>query len=185
MSAKDAAEAIEAKFVEYRDTESDIRGHIQRLAELGGLCAHITEFGVGRSTWAFLHARPKVLRCYDILSRDGADATGRGTDLAREERLAEEVGIDFRFTPGDTLTLTIEPTDLLFIDTHHVYEQLRAELERHGDKASKYIVMHDTTICAAGLWPAIEEFLAARPRTWRLLERWEHDNGLTVLRRVA
>src|SRR5262249_15621011 len=87
----------------------------------------------------------------------------------------------------DVLTADIEETDLLFIDTWHVYEQLRQELRRHAGKVRKYIVLHDTTTFGEhgdvaahkGLWSAGEGFLAAG--TFRLKERYHHNNGLTVL----
>ena len=33
-----------------------------------------------------------------------------------------------------------------------------------------------------GLWPAVEEFLAANPE-WVLVHRFTHNNGLTILSR--
>jgi len=106
-------------------------------------------------------------------------------------RLAETIGVDLRFERADTLSLTIEPTDLLFIDTYHVYEQLRAELDRHGLAVRKYIVMHDTEAFGArgedgsepGLWAAVERFLVDHSE-WCILERLSNNNGLTVLGRT-
>lgn len=101
-------------------------------------------------------------------------------------------------------------TDLLFIDTWHVYGQLKRELAHWHEHVAKYIILHDTTVDAEqgetlrngwnphqqsketgipveeitrGLWPAVEEFLAAHPE-WVLERRFTHNNGLTVLRRV-
>jgi len=59
-------------------------------------------------------------------------------------------------------------TDLLFIDTRHVYRQLCDELARHGSKARKYMCWHDTTTFGdagedgsrPGLWHAVEEWVA-------------------------
>jgi plasmid stability protein len=171
---------IERQFTVFRDTPADINEHMQKLCDYARECEHVTEFGTGRSTWAFLNARPKTLRCYDI----------GGGDFLRQERVAAEAGIDFRFEQADTGELTIEPTDLLFIDTYHVYRQLRTELELHGHKARKYILMHDTEIfgdrsedgSVPGLWEAIEEFVTNHPE-WRVVERLANNNGLTVLKR--
>lgn len=171
---------IERRFVLFRDTPADINEHMQKLCDYAKQCDSVTEFGIGRSTWAFLHARPKKLRCYDI----------RDADFALQNQLAKDAGIDLRFERADTNTLTIEPTDLLFIDTYHVYRQLRTELERHGSMARKYIVMHNTEIFGAsgedgsmpGLWTAVEEFIAAHPE-WRVIEKLPNNNGLTVLQR--
>ena len=171
---------IERQFVVFRDTPADINEHMQKLCDYAKQCESVTEFGVGRSTWAFLNARPKKLRCYDI----------GGRDFSLQKRLAEAAGIDFGFEWRDTLELTIEPTDLLFIDTYHVYRNLHIELERHGVLARKYIVMHDTEIfgdhgedsSTPGLWAAVGEFVAAHPE-WSVTERLSNNNGLTVLQR--
>ncbi len=85
------------------------------------------------------------------------------------------------------LKVGIEETDLLFIDTWHVYEQLKEELRLHGSKARKYIVLHDTTTFGEngegegrrGLWPAVEEFLAVGE--FQIKERFQNNNGLTIL----
>jgi hypothetical protein len=54
----------------------------------------------------------------------------------------------------------------------------------------KYLVLHDTISYAdkgetdghRSLWPAVEEFLAKG--TFRIMQRYENNNGLTVLERV-
>src|SRR5262249_732802 len=81
-------------------------------------------------------------------------------------------------------------TDMLFIDTWHVYEQLRHELALHAGKVRRYLVFHDTTTYgesgeepgSRGLWPAIEEFLREHPEG-SLAAHYEHNNGLTILAR--
>jgi len=173
---------IERHFILFRDTPGDINEHMQKLCDYAKQCESVTEFGIGRSTWAFLHARPKTLRCYDI----------RDADFALQGPLAQAAGTDLRFERGDTLDLTIEPTDLLFIDTYHVYRNLRSELERHGAMVRKYIVMHDTETFGAtgedgstpGLWAAVEQFVAAHSE-WRITECLSNNNGLTVLQRIG
>jgi GT2 family glycosyltransferase len=171
---------IERHFVLFRDTPADINEHMETLCKYAKECESVTEFGIGRSTWAFLRARPKKLRCYDI----------RDADFALQGKLAKEAGTDLAFERRDTLDLTIEPVDLLFIDTYHVYRQLKAELEKHGVCAKKYIIMHDTEVFGdmsedstrPGLWTAVEEFVAAHPE-WQVVERFRNNNGLTILKR--
>ena len=102
-------------------------------------------------------------------------------------------------------------TDLLFIDTWHVYAQLKRELAHWHSSVKKYILIHDTTVdewygesvrgnadsqrqsretgfpveeIRKGLWPAIVEFLRVHPE-WKLTERLMNNNGLTVLSRVS
>jgi glycosyltransferase involved in cell wall biosynthesis/tetratricopeptide (TPR) repeat protein len=161
---------------------SDINEHLATLAGLARGCRHVTVMGTrnGISTTALLYARPQVVVCYDRVRHPEVD------ELARLAGRTELV-----FHQEDVLGVDIEPTDLLFIDTWHVYDQLRAELQRHGEKARKYIVLHDTTTFGEvgeseghrGLWPAMEEFL--KPGTFRLQVRYENNNGLTVLERVS
>jgi hypothetical protein len=103
----------------------------------------------------------------------------------------------------------MEYTDLLFIDTWHVYGQLKKELARWNGHVAKYIILHDTTVdgevgesvrlgnnieeeskesglteedIRRGIWPAVEEFLIEHPE-WVLKERFTNNNGLTVLAR--
>jgi len=175
---------IEELYREAKRTPSDINEHVERLRQLGEECGRITEFGVrtGVSTTAWAAARPKKLVCYDLV-RFGA--------IDRIEQAARAVGVEFVFHVQDVRRVSIEPTDLLFIDTLHVYDQLKAELALHADKARKYIVLHDTETFgqrgempkSVGLWPAVKEFLAANP-AWKLHERRTNNNGLTVLVRV-
>lgn len=160
---------------------SDIHEHCPTLHALARKCRHVTELGTraGHSTLAFLHAQPEQLISYD---RDA------WPHCALLEELAERTTLVFQ--RADVLEVEIEPTDLLFIDTWHVYEQLQRELQLHAHKAQRYIVLHDTTTFAEqgetaghrGLWPAIEEFLALD--TFRLKKRYKNNNGLTVLEAV-
>jgi hypothetical protein len=99
---------------------------------------------------------------------------------------------------------------MTFIDTWHIYGQLKRELAKFSKITNKYIIMHDTTVdewygetirsgwnakqqsietgipeeeINKGLWPAVEEFLNEN-KEWILLERYTNNNGLTVLKRV-
>jgi tetratricopeptide (TPR) repeat protein len=162
-------------------TPSDVNEHVPTLYALARECGHVTEFGTrtGVSTVALLYARPGKLVCYDKVRFPQVDVL---------QRLAGPTAFEFR--QQDVLEAEIEETDLLFIDTWHVQEQLRAELRRHAGKVRRYVVLHDTTTYAEegespghrGLWPAVEEFLALG--TFRLKERYANNNGLTVLEAV-
>jgi cephalosporin hydroxylase len=179
-------------YYQLKSTPSDINGHLEILARLASLSDHVTEFGSrnGVSTVGLLFGRPRVLRAYDI------NPLGNS---AQVHAAAIEAGVDFSFQQADTLTLSIEnePTDFLFIDTLHTYDQLAAELALHAPHARCYIAMHDTTtfgdrgggeagdpVAASkrGLWPAIAEFLK-NESAWRLQFHFTHNNGLTVLER--
>lgn len=99
--------------------------------------------------------------------------------------------------------------DMLFIDSWHVGGHLERELATHAHKIQKYIIMHDTesdgvngesvrcgyNIAAqskqygysegsirTGLTTTIQSFLSVHPE-WSVKERFDHNNGLTILQR--
>jgi hypothetical protein len=163
---------------------TDINEHLPTLSRLTSECEHVTEMGVctGQSTRAFLRHDVEYIG-YDYVVQPG---------IFEFFESAKDSGRRVTFHQKSTLDIEIEPTDLLFIDTLHTYEQLKKELELHANKAKKYLVFHDTTLFeyvdepapgGTGLWPAIEEFLEKNPH-WEIKERYTNNNGLTVLRRI-
>ena len=116
----------------------DMKEHMPTLKRYAEQVKHITEFGVRDviSTWAFLLTRPETLISYDI---------NDNSYITHCKNVSASEGQPWSFIIGDTLELTIEPTDLLFIDTLHTYDQLTQELTRHADKVRKYIILHNTT----------------------------------------
>jgi len=173
-------------------TPSDINEHLEALHALALECEHVTEFGMrgGVSTVALLAAQPAVLVSWDV--NPWAVVSQRCADL-----LAVTGRTSFQPRVGDTLSITIEPTDLLFIDTLHTAKQLKAELERHADPVAntvrKYLVFHDTATFGMkgedgsepGLRAAIRWFQRnhAFP-LWELVEDRQNNNGLVILRHV-
>lgn len=164
-----------------RNVPSDFNEHVPELARLSRKCRHVTEFGMryGVSTAGLLFGQPEIMISYDLVLHYN--------DPIKDA--AKKAGIDFRVIKADVLKIEIERTDLLFIDTYHTYEQLRQELRLHAGKVDKYIVMHDTTTFGAkgedggkGLWLAVQEFLAGNA-AWRIMAKYENNNGLTVLKR--
>ena len=97
---------------------------------------------------------------------------------------------------GDRWTLTYEnsrlfslPVDVLFIDSDHVYDCMKAELW-HAPLVRRYIILHDTTTHwwighggAKGIGPAVREFLRDNTR-WREVERFWPAPGIMVLGRL-
>lgn len=177
-------DAIEARYLALRDTTSDFNEHMPILRSYAERVERVTEFGVGRSSWALLHSRPKRLRCYDL----GNDL--RQVGMRELVVLGHKNGIDADFIIGSTLEIEIEPTDLLFIDTLHTYAQLSRELDRHASKVSRYILLHDTETFGPrgedgsepGLIGAVEDFLA-KDTGWKMRDRLKNNNGLTILER--
>lgn len=114
-------------------------------------------------------------------------------------------------------TLDSEPTlsahmplfDLVFIDTWHIYGQLKRELAKYAPVTNKFIIMHDTEVdgiygetircgwnpheqsantgipvdeIVKGLRPAVNEFLEYND-DWTMDKHYTNNNGLTILRR--
>jgi hypothetical protein len=199
---------ITDRYKRYCSQRTDINRHLPTLYRFAKRSETISEFGVRGiiSTWAFLQglldngSGTKQLTCVDIENAPGMDEV---------QKIAADNGIALRFLQHDSATCSIPPVDLLFIDTWHIYGHLKRELSRHHAGVQKFIIMHDTEIdggpgeslrmgwdikkqadqsgyaeeeIRCGLWKAIEEFLAQNPE-WKLLRRYCHNNGLTVLAR--
>lgn len=186
---------------------SDINEHLPTLKRYTDECKHITECGVRScvSSYAFaegLRGRPSTkLIQYDI------EYNPKMSKFIEE---CKNENIDVVLHMESDLTCKREQTDLLFIDTWHIYGQLKREFEYWHSYVNKYIIMHDTTVdewlgetirgnqdavaqskqfgypieeIKKGLWPAIQEFLDAHPE-WILHKRYTNNNGLTILARV-
>lgn len=177
---------IDEYYSKFCKLKSDINEHMPTLYYYASHCKHITEMGVRNvvSTWAFLKSKPKRIICYDIKRSNNIDIAITS---------AKENGIELEFYEKDVLTVEIEETDLLFIDTLHQYKQLSQELNMHASRVKKYIIIHDTTKFAHtdeftgapnGLWPAIKEFLKYYNTEWRILHRYTNNNGLTIMERI-
>lgn len=200
---------IERGYIKHSNKPSDINEHLPTLYTYAMECSHITECGVRNaiSSYAFANGlRGKNNGRHILIDICGCEHI----DIFLEECAHE--GIDAIFYEESDLTCPIEKTDLLFIDTWHVYGHLKRELNRWNTYTKKYIIMHDTTVdgevgesvreaelhniekeaiesglteedIRKGLWPAVEEFLIEHPE-WKLKERYTHNNGLTILQRV-
>jgi len=175
------AEDLDAAYKAAAETPSDINEHCETLRRLAAESEHVTEFGVrhGVSTVALLAGRPKRMASYDMTKYPEVDALGR---LAGD-------AVDFRFVLGDSLSVDIEETDLLFIDTKHTANQLLGELSRHAPKVRRRIAMHDTQIFGEtgddggpGLLPALRLFMRQNPE-WSVVEHHLHNYGFTVISR--
>jgi len=162
--------------------DTDIHEHLPLLSQLTSECKHVTELGVGhaQSTLAFLRHDIELhsyeYRPHDYIPKLFEDFRNAGRNVT--------LHID------DTRAVEIAPTDFLFVDSLHIYEQVKVELQLHANKARKYIGFHDTTTYATngefggrGIWPAIQEFIDSHPE-WQLIERLINNNGLTILKRV-
>lgn len=159
-------------------TPSDINEHLPALRDLAMQCNTVVEMGVRTcvSTWAFIEG----MNGGTLISIDIKHPSKYGSDLTPVEKACKNKGILFKFYEADTLEIDIPEVDLLFIDTLHTYEQLKGELERHGNKAKKFLAFHDTVSCETELMPAIEEFMKANKK-WKIKEHYKNNNGVLVL----
>ena len=189
---------LERIYTRNLERASDMNEHLPTLRRYAESCEHVTEMGVrcANSTYALMLGQPTRMVSIDLLSVEES-CQFYNVDLTTTKSLydlAKDAGVNFEFVIGDTRTIEIEPTDLLFIDTLHTYTQLKRELELHSGKVRKFIILHDTTtfgesgepdengIRELGLWPAVEEFLNTNCQ-WEILERFTNNNGLTILNR--
>ena len=192
--------------------KSDINEHLPTLRKYAKECESVLELGVRGvvSTWAFtmgLMENSKNTR--HIFLNDLNEC-----DISYYLSTTKDLNIDVSYEWIDDLKLEINREyDLTFIDTWHVYGQLKRELDKFSKCTRKYIIMHDTTVdeiygetirwmggrptaekqskstgipvdeILKGLWPAIEEFLATHEE-WKIKERFTNNNGLTILEKV-
>ena len=185
MESQQVLEFLETQYQSSCNNRSDINEHLKILKELSDEVNHVTEMGVrtGNSTRAFLNS-DVILRSYDIQMCES---------VQQLFKIAQEVGKDVQYIQANTLDLTIEETDFLFIDTLHNYDQLLAELRLHAPKTRKYIAFHDTQTFGVlpegksptnlGLLPALIQYMIESNDQWKFKIHRTNNNGLTVIER--
>lgn len=202
-------DAVEKKYKTLCKKKSDINEHLPTLYTYASQCESIIELGVRGviSSYAFT---------YGLLNNNSSNKKFFLNDITPcniDELLhiTMDLNLDIKYAWINDLDLEMtENYDLTFIDTWHVYGQLKRELEKFSKVTNKYIIMHDTTIddykgetlrCGMsaesqskqtgfpldeinkGVMPAITEFLEAN-NDWKLKERFTNNNGLTILERI-
>lgn len=200
---------IETNFKNLVNSPSDINEHLQTLANYASKCESVFETGVRGciSSWAFTHGLLNNQSSKKILFMNDIDKCNITKLLNETKNLPIQINYEWK----NNLDLVFTETfDLTFIDTWHVYGQLKRELHKFAPITNKYIIMHDTTVdewkgetirmgmnaneqsmqsgfsldeIYKGLWPAVQEFLDSNS-DWVLHERFTHNNGLTILRRL-
>jgi hypothetical protein len=187
---------------------SDINEHLPTLMKYASECNSVVECGVRDvvSSYAFgMGLKGKLDAFYVLVDPYKSKQIDGFLKLCKNE------SINATFIEKSDLDCPLFSTDLLFIDTWHVYGQLKRELARWHTSVNKYIIMHDTTVDAdvgesircgfnirkqivesgfpeheirKGLWPAVQEFLDSN-KNWKLLERFTNNNGLTILHKSS
>lgn len=190
-------EQIQKIYESHKSKASDINEHLETIFQISKECSHITEMGVRwvSSSWPMLLSKPKKMISYDIVYNPNIN------EVINQAKLNN---IDYSFVQADVLEIDIEPTELLFIDTLHTYNQLINELNKHAIKASKYVILHDTEHFGRidekiynhasgkvkiqpktkeGLMTAIEDFInSENGKLWEIFEIFTNNNGLTILK---
>ena len=190
--------SIEENYNRLCRTPLDINEHLPTLRFLASQCSTIVECGVREavSSYAFAHGLPAGGK---LIMVDPYRSSTIDSFLHKEPRAS--------FVQDSDLTCPLIETDMLFIDTWHVYGQLKRELARWKDHVRKYIVMHDTEVDGVlgetirmnynaeqqsresgipieeilrGLQPALQEFLESNPE-WKIATQYYNNNGLTIL----
>jgi hypothetical protein len=200
---------VKNKYNHLSNMPSDINEHLPILYNYATKCESIIELGVRGcvSSWAFTYGllnnnkSVKEIFLNDIEKCDINELLNRTKDT--------DVKINYEWISDLELNIT-QNYDLTFIDTWHVYGQLKRELEKYSKITNKYIILHDTTVDGVlgetirngwnaveqslvtgfpieeinrGLWPAVEDFLQNNTN-WVLKERYTNNNGLTILEKV-
>jgi hypothetical protein len=148
---------------------------------------HVTILGAGNglSLLAAMAAKPEFVRLYDPVLQD--------TQQYREVCASEN--INFAFNVCDLNSAEIEPTDLLYIDTHSEGNIKYTELKKYQSSVSRYMLVNNTYTHAhdavtgielsngiqpCGVIHGINSFISECPN-WHILEHLYYDPGLTVL----
>lgn len=167
---------IEEKYQELLKIPSDVNQNfplIRKSVEKGD---RVVELGVRNcvSTWALLAGEPAALISVDV-------ANPPQENLQEVKDAAKEAGIVFRFIQEDSLILSIETMDVLFLDTLHLYSHLMKELWRYSGGVKKRIIFHDWKI--PEVRSCVQDFLYCTD--WELEEVSWGSNGLAVVKRVS
>jgi hypothetical protein len=123
--------------------ESDIHEHLPTLYKHAQECSHITECGVRNVVSSYAFALGLYGKENGILVQ--VDPY-KSENIEPFQELCESHNIQTKFYEQSDLECPLEPTELLFIDTWHIYGHLKRELNRWHGVVSKYIILHDTTV---------------------------------------
>lgn len=115
------------------------------------------------------------VKAYDI------DLTAYNYSAKFFETYASEHNIDYAIFETDTLACELKPVDVLYIDTKHYYDHLTKELARHGHKAQKFIIFHDT-VMGKGLDRAVLEYVKNNSE-WSVVTDCKVDVGFMTIGR--
>lgn len=155
------------------------------LADLASKCSTCCEFGIrtGHSTVALLHGSGGHVHSWDI---ERLDQFHRPIKALAGDR--------WHLNYGRSEEADLPECDLLLHDSLHTYSQVKAEMDAHQSKVSRFIAFHDTVACGQdglgqdgrwlpgqGIVKAINEMVDSG--LWRVASHITHSNGMIVLQR--
>lgn len=159
---------------------SDFHEHMDTLRDLASKCESVTEIG-------YWH-KPALLAL-------AVGCPGKVTSIAPNGKpdwrhFEKFFGDRFRGVPADQPE-SIEPTDLLFVDTHHRADRVYQELSRYHAAVGKYIVVHCTTDPfgetgddgGPGVMVGVRRFLKEHTH-WTAIRHDKNNHGMIVLSRL-
>ena len=131
------------------EKKSDINEHLPTLYKYATECKSVFETGVRGvvSSWAFAWGLKNNGDDTKKLFMNDLDVC----ETSNVEKACNDNGITVKTEWKNNLELTFEENetyDLTFIDTYHVYGQLKRELEKFSKITNKFIIMHDTQVDA-------------------------------------
>lgn len=158
----------------------DFHEHMPTLSALAAKCEHVSEV----SGW---HKPTLISLLSGCPGRVVSYCGGRKPDWTHAEKL---LGSRFAGVIGDQ-PASIEPTDLLIVDTLHRASRVYEELERYAPFVRKYLVVHCTTTPygevgddgGPGVLPGVRGFLT-KHLEWVAKSHDPNNHGLIVLSRL-
>ena len=167
--------------------QADSNKQLYTLLRFAYNCNHVTALSLNtyESAAAFLTAECKVSRVFNVTDIDSKIVDAYNS-------IASNLNVDFKI---EKLSETIEPTELLYINTPAEGNYRAMELTKYSSKVSKYIILPNTVLHAhqastniklddnvkpIGIVFGINHFLQENDN-WFILEHDEVSPGVTVL----
>ena len=146
-------------------------------------CNSYMELGVhqGGTAAAAMLCKPKEI-C--LIDRDMSRYKKFLMPIAEEYCVRNNIKLDLRQTDSTGFG-SINPTDMLVIDSYHHPNHMTKELEVHGKNVKKYIIAHDTSIIKGRPIDALFHVLVrfADQNKWEVEQREHRNVGYTVLKK--
>lgn len=169
-----------------RSKSENIAEHMPTLLRMAWECEHVTCLSVWHdgAFIAICAGQPKSLFA--------ACPNGQPEWSILHEHRMTPAPQTFESYPGEPLHAPVKETDMMFISCRHNASYVKKLLERHGNKAKKWLVFHNTVIYGEhsdgvgddqrGLLYGIREWLKDNPH-WTVKSHARNCNGLLILTR--